>query len=445
MNGTIPRKAAYDVVVIGGGPAGTAAATFLQRAGHDCLVLEGSRFPRYHIGESLIPHTFGTLERLGLLPKLEKSDFPVKHSVRFVRPSGEEADPFYFSETIEGPRARTWQVERSRFDQMCAANARESGVEICEGTRAGRVLFDGEQAVGVQVRTNGDAPRSIAARVVVDASGRATVLGNQLKLKERVPDLRKASLWTYCRGGYRRSGIDAGETTIFMKKNRGWFWYIPLPDDIVSVGVVDEPEILFSGIRTRMQPGAHGEDSSHVVGTTEHDGQRALEKIWVDEVDRALPLARWLENAEKVAPVRGIRELAYLNRQTVGPGWVMVGDAAGFLDPIYSSGLYLALASAELAAGCIDEGLRSGDLSARRLGAFCGPLWDGVDVIWRLIHAFYEPSFSFRRFVERFPEYRGTLIDCLVGDVVHKDMSGFLEALATMVEPPRRLKEVAVA
>ena len=116
------------------GPAGTALATFLQRQGHACLVLNDSTFPRYHIGESLIPHTYGTLDRLGLLPKLRESHFPVKHSVRFVSPSGEEADPFYFSETIEGERARTWQVERSEFDQMCLDNAMQAGVEVRMGS-----------------------------------------------------------------------------------------------------------------------------------------------------------------------------------------------------------------------------------------------------------------------------------------------------------------------
>ncbi len=139
----------YDVVVIGGGPAGATVATFLQRQGHRCLILESSTFPRYHIGESLIPHTYGTLDRLGLLPKLRTSHFPVKHSVRFVSPSGKHADPFYFSETIEGEGAQTWQVERSEFDQMCLDHARENGVEVRTATRAKQVLFEGDRAVGV--------------------------------------------------------------------------------------------------------------------------------------------------------------------------------------------------------------------------------------------------------------------------------------------------------
>ena len=134
--------------------------------------------------------------------------------------------------------------------------------------------------------------------------------------------------------------------------------------------------------------------------------------------------------------MHGLRRMAYRNRQTAGDGWVMVGDSAAFLDPIYSSGLFLALASAELAADCVHEGLTSNDLSAQKLGGFTGALWNGIDVIRRLIHAFYDPAFSFHEFVERYPEQRPALIDCLVGDVVDKDMSGFLTALETMTPAP---------
>ena len=155
------------------------------------------------------------------------------------------------------------------------------------------------------------------------------VIGKQLKLTTQVPGLDKASIWTYYEGGHRGEGIDAGETTVFMIPDRGWFWYIPLPDDLVSVGVVASPEYLF------------------------RDSYRH-EDVFPREVELCGPLSSWLAEASPVGPLRGLRRLAYLNRQVVGNGWVMVGDAAGFLDPIYSSGLFLALASGELAAECID-------------------------------------------------------------------------------------------
>ncbi len=406
-------NAAYDVVVMGGGPSGATVATFLQRQGHRCLVLENSTFPRYHIGESLIPHTYGTLDRLGLLPKLKRSHFPVKHSVRFVSPDGHENDPFYFSETIEGEAARTWQVERSEFDQMCLDHAQECGVDIRMQTQVQAVLFDDDgQAVGVQAKSHGAESEDIAARVVVDASGRSTIIGSQLDLKTDVTGLNKATIWSYYRGAKRRPGIDAGETTVFMIPQRGWFWYIPLPNDLTSVGVVASPEYLFD----------RGDD---------------FEQAYLREVDKCAPLQEMLAGAMREGRVRGLRRMAYRNRQLAGKGWVMIGDAAAFLDPIYSSGLFLALASAELAAGCIHNGLSRNNLSAETLGAFTGQLWNGIEVIRRLIHAFYDTDFSFHKFVERFPEQRASLIDCLVGDVVDKDMSSFLDALAQMTPVPQ--------
>jgi flavin-dependent dehydrogenase len=404
----------YDVAVIGGGPGGAALATFLARKGRRCLILEQSLFPRYHIGESLVPHTYGILERLGFLHKLKASPFPEKRSVRFVSPDGREATPFYFSETIPGDGARTWQVERSMFDRMLLDHAREAGVEVREGATVERVRFEGNRATGLAISQGADS-EAIAAKVIVDASGRATLIGRQLGLKGDVPGLKKASLWSYYRGGKRLPGIDAGETTMFLIPGGGWFWYIPLPDDIVSVGVVADLPYLFRA----------GD---------------APEAIFKREVAQCAALSDRLTTAQRVGPVRGLRQLAYLNRQTCGEGWVMIGDARAFLDPIYSSGLFLALGSAELAAECIEDALAADDVSATRLGAFEPALWDGVDAVRRLIHAFYDPSFSFRTFIERYPEHRRSLIDCLVGDVI-KDMSDFKSALAQMTPPPPPLSD----
>lgn len=394
----------YDVVVIGGGPAGASIATFLQRQRHCCIILESSTYPRYHIGESLIPHTYGTLHRLGLLPKLRESNFPSKHSVRFVSPSGRESDPFYFSETIEGEGAQTWQVERSEFDEICLDHARENGVEVRMATKVEEVLFDGDWTTGVRAKSRDGSPFQVRAKVVVDASGRRSFIGTQLGLRDSVPGLKKASLWSYYRGGKRLEGIDAGETTIFMIPECGWFWYIPLPNDIVSVGIVASPDYL----------------------SLDSDDSKS---VFLREVDNCEPLKERLAKATRTDNVRGIRELAYRNRQVTGNGWVMIGDAAAFLDPIYSSGLFLALGSAELAAASVHEGLKDGNLSAEKLGSFVGPLEEGIEIFKRLIFAFYDPSFSFGEFLKKYPQHRPALIDCLVGDVIDKDMGSFLMAL----------------
>jgi flavin-dependent dehydrogenase len=405
-------QSSYDVVVVGGGPGGSALATFLAKSGWNCLVLEGSKFPRYHIGESLIPHTYGVFDRLGLLPKLRESVFPVKQSVRFVNRDGSQSYPFYFSETIPDERAATWQVERSEFDEIMLNHARENGVEVREGCHVNRVLFDRGRAVGVEANCGDpkNASRNFDARVVVDASGRSTVIGKQLGLRGPVPGLRKGSAWAYYSGGERLKGIDAGETTIFKLSDDAWFWYIPLPNDIVSVGIVCDPERIF-------------------------DGDGRMEDDFLRQVAECPTLASRLRHAKRIGPVRGMREMSYLNRQTCGDGWVMIGDARAFLDPIYSSGLYLALGSAELAAQCIHRALEDDDVTAARLGRFEPMLLEGVEVIRGLIHAFYDPNFSFQRFSERFPQQRAALIDCLVGDVL-KDMRSFREALAEMTPPP---------
>lgn len=407
-----------DVAVIGGGPAGAALSVFLERAGYHCLVFESGQFPRYHIGESLIPHTYGVLDRLGLLPKLRASDYPEKYSVRFVSPDGTESTPFYFSETIEGERSRTWQVERSSFDRLCLDHARDNGADVRMGTTVERVLFEGDRAVGVRAQPADGRPYDVAARVVVDASGRSTVIGAQLGLKGPVPGLRKAAIWSYYKGGMRLSGIDSGETTIFMIRRRGWFWYIPLPNDVVSTGVVADPDELFSN-------------------------EQETETIYEREVNACAPLLERLKSAKRCAKVYGgPGELAYFNRRTSGCGWVAIGDARAFLDPIYSSGLFLALASAELAADAIRQALEADDVSAARLGAFESQLMAGVDVVRRLIYAFYDPTFSFGEFVKRFPGQRRALIDCLVGDVL-KDLNAFKAALAQMTPPPPALSGVS--
>lgn len=402
MTNPSSRADRCDVAIIGGGPAGSAAATFLQRSGHECVVLERSAFPRYSVGESLVPHSYGTLSRLGLVAKLRASQFIPKHSVRFVSIDGTDSAPFYFSETIEGEAAQTWQVERGEFDAMCLDHAAESGVDVRMASMVSTVSFDGDQATGVRVRS-GDSSYELDARVVLDASGRANVIGHQLELQEPIPSLRKRSYWSYYRGGLRGEGLDAGETTILLLPHGSWAWYIPLPEDIISVGLVGSREHLCPEV--------------------------PAEEAFVKLVACSEGLATRLRDADRVAPVRGgSRDLAYRNLQTVGDGWAMLGDARAFLDPIYSSGMFLALESAEQAAICVHAALEKGDLNEAQLGVFEPRFNSGVAVISRLIHAFYDPGFSFGRFLARYPEQRRSLIDCLVGDVF-KDMSPFTEAL----------------
>src|SRR5207244_1040307 len=239
---TNPRKPMMnttDVIVIGGGPAGSTTATLLAQNGHRVRLFEREHFPRFHSGESLIPETYWVLQRLKMLDKMKASHFVKKYSVQFVNAQGKLSAPFYFHDNKPHECSQTWQVVRSEFDLMMLNNAREHGVEVHEGVRVLEVLFDSDRALGVKIRAEDGSHREVRAKVIVDASGQSGLLQNRFKLRVWDPVLNKGAIWTYWDGAYRDSGRDEGATLVLQTANKqGWFWYIPLHDNTVSVGVV---------------------------------------------------------------------------------------------------------------------------------------------------------------------------------------------------------------
>jgi len=383
-----------QVIVIGGGPAGATVSTLIAQKGYSVSLFERETFPRYHIGESMIPETFGVFDRLHMLPKLRASHFVKKHSVQFVTGTGKLSEPFYFADNKPHESSQTWQVVRSEFDLMMLRNASEHGVDVHEGARVLDVIFDGTRAVGIKLaQPEGDA-REIFADVVIDAAGQSGILQDRLGLREWDPVLKKAALWTYWKGAYRDVGKDEGATIVMqLDEKQGWFWYIPLHDDLLSVGVVAPHEYLFANRATK-----------------DH------EAIYFEEVARCPGLQSRIQNATRAAPFRAAKEYSYRAREVAGDGWVLVGDAYGFLDPLYSSGVLLALRSGAMAADCVCEGLAKGDTSARQLGKWGPGFNEGMDRMRRLVCEFYD-GFNFGRFVKKHPHLKGHLTDLLIGDL----------------------------
>jgi len=401
-----------EVVVIGGGPAGSAVSTLVAERGHRVRLYERARFPRYHIGESLIPETYWVLRRLGMLDKLRRSRFVKKYSVQFVRASGEMSAPFYFWTNKQHECSQTWQVVRSEFDALMLDNAREHGVEVREEARVLDVLFDGDRATGVRVREQDGVERTVPARVVVDASGQSALLQNRLALRVWDPVLNKLAIWTYWKGAYRDSGPDEGATMVLQTANRaGWFWSIPLHDDVVSVGVVAPPSQLIHG-------------------------RGGPERAYHEEVERCPAVRRRVASGKRVAGIFTTKDYSYRSRRVAGDGFVLVGDAYQFLDPLYSSGVLLALRSGELAADAIVEGLACDDLSAARLGRWAPAFDRGVDRMRRLVCEYYD-GFSFGAFVKRYPELKGTLTDLLIGDLFDDRVDEVWAPLESLYPPGR--------
>jgi flavin-dependent dehydrogenase len=417
-----------QVVVIGGGHAGSTAAAVLALAGIRCILLEKERFPRFHIGESLMTETYWVLRKIGVLGRLEASEFPRKYSVQFFSASGKPSKPFYFRDHNPHESAVTWQVERAEFDRMLLENAASRGVDVRTGAKVERVLFDGREtsprasgptagpaegrATGVRGSYDDGREFQISCNVVVDASGLSSILARQLGIARKDPKLDKAAVYAHFEGAHRDPGIDEGATLVIStKEHRGWFWYIPLSRDRVSVGVVASARDL---LKDRGPP----------------------EKVLETEISECAAVRERVAKARRVSPVRVTGDYTWRSRRCAGDGYVLIGDAFGFIDPIYSSGVLLALKSGELAAEAIAQAFKAEDLSASRLACYGYPLVEGMEALRKLVYAYYTPGFSFAEFVTQHPEHRPKLVQLLMGDVFRAPVREIFDAMGAMCDLP---------
>ncbi len=408
----------YDTIVIGGGPAGSTVATLVAEQGHRVLLLERATTPQFKIGESLIPATYWTFKRLGMLEKLRTSHFPQKYSVQFYSRTGKGSTPFYFFQTNPHESAVTWQVLRSEFDQMLLDNAKEKGVEVRRGVGVREVLFEGDTATGVVTQNTDGTRETLHATLIVDSTGQRSLIGRQLNLNTIEPNLKMASLFTHYEGGHRDEGIDEGATLILHTEEKdSWFWSIPLPYNRTSIGVVGELDYLLQNRR-----GA--------------DGKLDTQQIFNEELNKCLPLKQRLEDAKQLLPIQTTKDFSYRASRIAGNNWVLVGDAFGFLDPVYSTGLFLALKSGEMAADAIIEAFQKNDFSEAQLGSFGPAFVDGMEAFRKLVYAFYTKEFSFARFLSEYPEHQGGIVDILSGDVFRKDVTHIFPAMAEMCPLP---------
>jgi len=409
----------YDVIVMGGGPAGSSVASILAREGRQVILFEKEVFPRHHIGESLMTDTYWTFCRMGLLEKLKDSPFVRKYSVQFANAAGKESRPFYFFEAVHHESAVTWQVTRAKFDELLINHAADQGAVVHQGVQVKQVLFEEDRAVGVEVQMQDGTREKFFAKVVVDATGQTAMLSNRFRWRVRDPKLKKAVLYSYFKGAHREPDLNGGATLVLRTESGsgGWFWYIPLEDDITSVGIVADPEYLLKG---------RGQD---------------LAKIFQEEIEKCEPCHKRVAKGERVDKIYSILDYSYRSKHNAGNGFIIIGDAYGFLDPIYSSGVLLALKMAELAADAIHDTFQHDDFSAARLGQYQTKLDRGIESMRKLVYAFYNEGFSFSGFLRKYPDERKHIINLLIGDVFKEGVDEVYGPMSEFAEIPPPLYE----
>ena len=382
-----------DVIVAGGGPAGSAAAAWLARSGHRVILFERDRFPRFHIGESLLASVNDVLGAIGADDLVRQAGFPQKWGATFMTGDGrvERYADFAVAPGVRAPQ--TWQVPRATFDHLLLRHAAASGADVREQHRVLDVAFDeGGVTVTVQGVEGGPAPHAVRAQAIVDASGRGALLSRRFDLRIDEPRLANLAVCSHYSGVPRGEGRRAGDIRIVAREDLGWFWMIPISDELMSVGVV-LPRSAARALQG-LEPGA-----------------------LLDRTIAETPVvARLLASARREWPVRVEKDFSFGSRAYAGDRWVLAGDAGSFLDPVFSTGVAIALESGLEAAQAVAAGLAAGDLSARRFRRFARRQHRRYRAFRRFVLGFYTPEFRDLFFAEEPPRRMfGALVTVFAG------------------------------